>query len=151
VFALALSLLLTASPAAAPAPSIKVVGGADLTVDTLEKLAPVSADWTSHGEKHSVYGAPLDKVLTQMGFSPGEKKRPGYRKVLIATGADGFKAVFSTAELMESMGATRALLVWKVDGKPLPKEQGDFRLVVLTDKEGARSVYQLVKLELLEP
>jgi DMSO/TMAO reductase YedYZ molybdopterin-dependent catalytic subunit len=145
VFAIALSFILSASPA------IKVAGGADLTQADLEALGPLTTDWTSHGEKHQVTGVPLDKVLAKIGFTPGEKKHLGYRKVLIATGADGYKAVFSTAELTESMGSTRALLVWKMDGKPLPKEQGDFRLVVLTDKEGARCVYQLVKLELLEP
>jgi DMSO/TMAO reductase YedYZ molybdopterin-dependent catalytic subunit len=132
-------------------PSIQIAGGAPLQLSDLEALGPQTAEWTSHGEKHQVLGVPLDKVLTRIGFSPGEKKRPGYRKILIATGADGYTAVFSTAELMESMGATRALLVWKLDGKPLPKDQGDFRLVVLTDKEGARCVYQLTKLELVEP
>jgi DMSO/TMAO reductase YedYZ molybdopterin-dependent catalytic subunit len=146
VFAIALSFILSAAP-----PSVEVKGGAPLTVADLEPLGAVTSDWTSHGEKHQVTGVPLEKVLGKIGWTTGEKKHPGFRKILIATGADGYKAVFSTAELVESMGPTRALLVWKMDGKPLPKDQGDFRLVVLTDKEGARSVYQLVSLEVREP
>jgi len=121
VFAITLSFILSA------APSLDVPGG-KLTQADLETLGPTTAEWTSHGEK----------------------KHPGDRKVLLATGADGYTAVFRTAELVEAIGPTRALRVWKIDGKPLPKEQGDFRLVVLTDKEGARCVYQLVKLELID-
>lgn len=48
------------------------------------------------------------------------------------------------------MGPTRALLVWKMDGKPLPETMGPFRLVVLTDQEPSRSVFQLVKLEIID-
>ena len=69
--------------------------------------------------------------------------------MLRVTASDGFQAVFSCAELWEDMGPTRALLAWKLDGKPLPEKMGAFRLVVLTDKEPSRSVYQVVKLEIL--
>jgi hypothetical protein len=58
--------------------------------------------------------------------------------------------VLSCAEVFESMGATRAMVVWKVDGKPLPEDRGPLRLVVLTDKEPSRSIYSLRKLEILD-
>jgi hypothetical protein len=36
------------------------------------------------------------------------------------------------------------------DGKPLPEDRGPLRLVVLTDKEPSRSIYNLRKLEILD-
>lgn len=143
------AVMLLLSEAPAPAPAVQA-GSVALTAAELEKLGPVTAEWDDHGTKKQAYGVPLAKVLARIGFVAPEKK-VGWRKVLIATGADGYVATFSTAELSETVsGVTKALLVWKVDGKPLTKEQGDFRLVVLTDKTGARSVYQLKKLELVE-
>ena len=67
-----------------------------------------------------------------------------------ASAADGFEAVFSCAELFESMGATRAMIVWKVDGKPLAADRGPLRLVVLTDKEPSRSIHGLRTIEVLD-
>jgi DMSO/TMAO reductase YedYZ molybdopterin-dependent catalytic subunit len=67
-----------------------------------------------------------------------------------ADARDGFQAVFSCAELAEEMGATKAMLIWKIDGKPLAPEQGPVRIVVLTDKEASRSVYGVEKLEVID-
>lgn len=55
-------------------------------------------------------------------------------------------AVFSVGELLGTLGATNAVLIWEMDGKPLPAEFAPFRLVVSTDKAGSRSIYQLTKL-----
>lgn len=158
------TLLLVAMLAAAPKaeePSVQLLGDlpktGKLTVAQLEALGPVTADWAMHGEKHTVFGVPLDKVLAGFGFTAGPmgkdvpkaQKRSGWKKAVLATAGDGFQALFSCAELAEEMGPTRALLVWKVDGKPLTAEDGPFRLVVLTDKEGSRSVFGLQKLEVL--
>ena len=81
---------------------------------------------------------------------PKAEKRAGYRKVVVATARDGFQAVFSCAEIAEGKGATRALVAWAIDGKPLPPEMGPLRLVVLTDGEPARSIYQLESLKVVE-
>jgi hypothetical protein len=44
------------------------------------------------------------------------------------------------------MGPTHAVLAWSVDGKP----QEPLRLVVTTDKEPSRSIYKLVRLEVVD-
>ncbi len=114
--------------------------------------------WTVHGTKRQVTGVRLDKVLSHLGFSPGPmgkgvpvaEKRAGYRKAVIATARDGFQAVFSAAECVEGMGPTEVLVVWAVDGKPLPPEEGPFQLAVLTDGEPSRSIRQLRKLEVVD-
>jgi DMSO/TMAO reductase YedYZ molybdopterin-dependent catalytic subunit len=154
--------LVLASVAAAEPPALTLTGDVpkplSLSVADLEGLGPVSVTWQDHGRARQVYGVPLDKLLARAGFSPGamgkdvpkREKRAGWKKVLRATAVDGFQAVFSCAELWEGMGPTRALVVWKIDGKPLPPGTGPFRLVVLTDQEPSRSVFAVDKLEVLD-
>jgi len=159
------ALLLVSSGAAAQArdAAVEVAGEVakpgPLTLAALEKMTAETVTWSHHGERHEVTGVPLGKILTAMGFTPGAMsremapadKRPGYKKVLLVTARDGFQAVFSCAEVAEQMGATRALLVWKVDGKPLSAEHGPFRLVVTSDQEPSRSVYAVARLEVVDP
>jgi hypothetical protein len=137
------------------AASVQVTGDVPksgaLAQPDLEALGAVTLTWKLHGEDHEVVGVPLSKVLEKFGFEPGPMggkvapadKRAGWKKVLIASAPDGFQAVFSCAELFESMGATRALLIWKMDGKPLE----GLRVVVLTDKEPSRAIRDVARLE----
>jgi Oxidoreductase molybdopterin binding domain len=129
-----------------------------LSLADLQKLGPTKATWTSRGEQHQVTGVRLDKILVAFGFetgsmaksTPKRQKMSGWRKVVVASAPDGFAAVLSCAEVSEGMGATQALIVWELDGKPLSVERGPFRLVVLTDKEPSRSVYSVSKLEVVD-
>jgi DMSO/TMAO reductase YedYZ molybdopterin-dependent catalytic subunit len=124
----------------------------------LKALGGQKAKWTAHGQTHEVEGVPLDLVLTHFGFEAGPMgpdvpkalKRAGWKKAVIASAADGFQAVFSCAELMPSMGGTRVLIAWSVDGKDLPADDGPLRLVVLTDQEPSRSIYALRTLEVVD-
>src|SRR5262249_36962818 len=147
---------------AAAAASLSVSGdlpspGAPTRAD-LEALGTVTVEWTAHGHTRKAVGVPLDKVLAKAGFSagpmgkelaPGEK-RSGWKKAVIASASDGFQAVFSAAELFPEMGPTRAIVAWELDGKPLPGDEAPFRLVVTTDKEPSRSLYKLVKIEVVD-
>lgn len=118
----------------------------DLTAaspESLEKLGAVEIDWTHHEQTHRYHGVPLAaaasmRVATRSG-------------VITAHARDGYHATFSAYELDPEVGATRAYLVWRVDGAALPAEEGPFRLVVPTDRSGARSVRQLVTLRAWEP
>ncbi len=133
-----------------------------VTVDELKSLGAQEATWTAHGEEHRVLGVRLDKLLRARGFTPGpmgkvagkevpkSEKRAGWRRVVLATAADGYQALFGCAEIDAEMGPTQALLIWQLDGKPLPAGQGPLRLVVLTDREPSRSIYAVRKLELLD-
>ncbi len=129
-----------------------------LTVKDLEPLGAVTAAWEVHGQTHTVVGVPLEKVLRRAGWEPGmmgkslppAEKRAGYKRVVLATARDGFQAVFSAAELTEGMGKTVALLVFKIDGKPLREDQGPLRVVVLSDGEPSRSLFQLQRLDIVD-
>ncbi len=69
---------------------------------------------------------------------------------MVITAPDGFQSVFSAAELTEGMGKTQVLVVWMVDGKPLPAEQGRLRLVVPTDAEASRSLHHLQRIDVVD-
>lgn len=149
-------------PRAATADGLLVTGAlprtGTLSRSELEAIGTVDGHWTHREKEHSFRGAPLDAVLIHMGFERGDmgpelpksEKAAGWKKVVVATAADGFEAVFSCAELMPSMGPTRAFVVWEMDGAPLPADQGPLRLLVTTDKEGSRSPYALRGLEVLD-
>ena len=70
--------------------------------------------------------------------------------VSLAAARDGFQAVFSAAELTEGMGKTQVLLIWMLDGKPLPADAGPLRLVVLSDGEPSRSLFQLSRIDVVD-
>jgi DMSO/TMAO reductase YedYZ molybdopterin-dependent catalytic subunit len=130
------------------------VGAADLSIDDLKALGAETAEWTVHGQVHKVTGVPLDKVLTRAGFTPKgaddspKEKNAGWKKVLLATAGDGYQAAYSCAEFF--IGGSRALIVWEVDGKPLSEREAPLRMVVLTDKEPARSLFKLSSLEIID-
>ena len=129
-----------------------------ITREELLALGPVEASWSAHGQTHQVRGVRVDKLLAARGFVAGKmgkdvpkaEKRAGWRKLLLVTAADGYQALLSSAEIFEEMGPTRALLIWELDGQPLPAEQGPLRLVVTTDREPSRSIFAVRRLELID-
>ncbi len=162
--------LLLLAACAAPAPPPAAAGGPGLTVDgnlprpgqlsvrDLEALGAEDVPWTFRDEAHVYRGVALDKLLTHMGFDaggggrslPARERRPGWRNVVIAAAGDGFYSVFTCAELMPEMGATRAFVVWSRDGAPLPADEGPLRIVVTTDRKGSRSARTLTGLRVVE-
>lgn len=159
MIALVVSSLLTASDGgvALSLDGALVRSGA-ITLSELEALGPVTADWTDKKGPHRVKGVRLDKLLLARGFAEGvtgpkadpKQKHAGLRSAVVATARDGFKAVFSVGELLETLGATQALIVWEVDGKPLPEAAGPFRIVVTTDKLPSRSLHQVERFEVVD-
>jgi DMSO/TMAO reductase YedYZ molybdopterin-dependent catalytic subunit len=158
-----------AAPAAPVAPAASATSGGALEIAgalprpgsislaELKKLPLTKAPWAGGGGR-VVTGVALDVLLAKQGFDRGvmgkeiapREKRRGWHKVVVATARDGFVAVLSCAEVFEDMGATRALVVWELDGKPLPADKGPLRLVVLTDKEPSRSLYALSRIDVVD-
>jgi len=69
------------------------------------------------------------------------------RKYVVATGSDGYDAVFSLAELDPELGAEVVLVAYARDGRPLEPGEGMARLVLGTDQRGSRLVSNLARLE----
>jgi DMSO/TMAO reductase YedYZ molybdopterin-dependent catalytic subunit len=78
-----------------------------------------------------------------------EKQPRGLRRsVVIATARDGYKAVFSWAELYLSPIGDGVLVVYECDGAPLLENEGPLALVSLKDtRPGPRHVKWLQSLE----
>ncbi len=154
----ALALILAAAPVSTVRIEGDLVKAASLTVEELRALGPVTVDWADKSGAHRMTGVRLDVLLLKLGFSEGptgpgakpKQKHQGLRAIVIASAGDGFEAVFSVGELLETLGSTTALLAWEQDGKPLPAAHGPFRLVVPTDKKGSRSLYQLTSLRVAD-
>lgn len=131
---------------------------ATLSVKDLVSLAVTPIEWKDKTGSHSGSGVRLDQVLLKFGFEEGatgpqvnpKVKHQGLRAAVVASAADGFEAVFSVGELLETLGATTAWLVWEMDGKPLPAELGSFRLIVSSDKGSSRSLHQLTRLRVVD-
>ncbi len=129
-----------------------------LNRDDLQKLHVETIDWNHDGVSHQLTGVSLDTILIHFGFTegksrkdvPANERRSGWRKVIIATDNTGYQVVFSCAEVSEMMGTTKAYVVWEKDGQPLSTKEGPLRLVVLTDKKGARSLRQLTELRIVD-
>jgi hypothetical protein len=142
-----------ADAATAPA-SIEVGGenGTSLHLDAaaLAKLPQHTVSAQAHGQNLTCTGANLIDVLAAAGAPHGETLR-GKALALYArvSAADGYRAVFSLAELDPGMREPVPILTANCDGKPLDAKTGPFRLVVSGEKRPARWVRQVTAIDLL--
>jgi hypothetical protein len=68
---------------------------------------------------------------------------PWMAAYVVAAAEDGYRVVFSLAELDASVRDSEALVADTVDGTPLPDGEGPFRLIVPSDKRASRWVRML--------
>ena len=159
LLATALPLSLSAqSPAGSPGADTLVVLGVQFGTQPLQltpgqlaampqvKVTVVNAH-TQATETYS--GVPRIDLLAKVGAPTGSAVRG---KVLsdyiVATGSDHYKAVLALAEAEPDFHPGTIIVADMVDGKPLDAKEGPFKLVVSEDKRPARSVHNLVKIEL---
>jgi DMSO/TMAO reductase YedYZ molybdopterin-dependent catalytic subunit len=154
----ALSILLSAIAYAAPdtvAPPVLTVAGAvpaplSLTAEDLDKMPRATATLTSDGSTSTYEGVLLYDILVKAGWQFGRamtgKPMASY---LIATGKDGYQVVFALPEIDPQFSGAKVIIADKVDGAPLPAREQPFRIVAPEDKMHARSIYSLVKLEVV--
>ena len=94
-------------------------------------------------------GVPLTDLLAKYGAPTGDKLRgKGLSDYIVATGSDGYKAVLALAETDPSFHPGDVIVADTMDGKPIGDKDGPLRLVVTEDKRPARSVHNLVSIEL---
>ena len=155
---IAICVVLLAGPAlAADAPSFVVVGAAGesrtLGVADLQKMPVREVSVTDpHSKQPSHYrGVALSVVLSLVGVPSGEALRgKALASAVQVEALDGYRVVFSLAELDAGVGSTDAIVAFELDGKPLGGELGAFRMVVPTDKRGARWVRQVVRFKVIQ-
>jgi len=121
-----------------------VTSAVTLTVADLWMLPQQTVKTTDHGTSVTFGGVLLTDVLAKVTIPAGE----AYNKTvssyyLLAEANDGYKAVFSWAEIDPTFTDRKVYLVTRRDGKPLTEKDGPFELIVPGEKRNSRWVRQL--------
>ena len=143
--------------AAQDAASISVVGmrgmTVTLTVADLQGLSSRSIEVTEpHSTEKVAYRVvPLSKVLAVADVPFGTLlKGAALAATVRAEAKDGYRVAFSLVELDAGIVCSEVFVAIEREGKPLPPDLGPFRLVVPTDRRGARWVRQLTRVAVIE-
>jgi DMSO/TMAO reductase YedYZ molybdopterin-dependent catalytic subunit len=101
-----------------------------------------------HEKKSETYeGVLLQTLLARAGAPQGHDLRgPAMATYLLAEASDGYRVVFSLAELDADFTDAQVLVADTLDGAPLGANLGPLRLVVPQDKRPARWVRMLKSL-----
>lgn len=106
---------------------------------------------TDHGASVSFQGVLLGDLLAKVPTPTGERyHKTAASHYMVAEGHDGYRAVFSWAELDPSFLDKAVYVATQRDGKPLAANDGPFELIVPGEKRNARWVRQLSRLR-IEP
>ncbi|HZV90244.1 MAG TPA: molybdopterin-dependent oxidoreductase [Candidatus Binatus sp.] len=107
----------------------------------------------SHEKKSETYeGVLLEELLRRAGAPHGEQLRgPLMTTYVVAEASDGYRVLFSLAELDSDFVNSEILVADTVDGAPIDANRGPFRLVAPHDKRPARWVRMLKAITVSSP
>ena len=117
-----------------------------LTVADLKKMPRKTLSVVNpHDNKTETYeGVLLEELLKRAGVAQGEKLRGALMATyVIAEAEDGYRVVFSLAELDSGVLDSDIIVADTMNGEPLAPKQGPFRLVAPHEKRPARWVRML--------
>ena len=123
-----------------------------LTIDDLKKMPRKTLVVTNpHDKKQETYeGVPLEEILRRAGVPQGEKLRGSVMaSYVVAEAEDGYRVVFSLAELDSGILDSEILVADTMDHAALPAKVGPFRLVAPHEKRPARWVRMLKSLTIV--
>jgi DMSO/TMAO reductase YedYZ molybdopterin-dependent catalytic subunit len=125
-----------------------------LTVADLRKMPRKSISVVNpHDKKKETYeGVLLEELLRRAGVPQGEQLRGrAMATYVIAEADDGYRVVFSLAELDSGILESEVIVADTMDGAPLVAQQGPFRLVAPHEKRPARWVRMLKSITVVGP
>jgi DMSO/TMAO reductase YedYZ molybdopterin-dependent catalytic subunit len=125
-----------------------------LTVADLKKMPRKSISVVNlHDKKKETYeGVLLEEILHRAGVPQGEQLRGrAMATYVIAEAEDGYRVVFSLAELDSGILESEVIVADTMDGAPLVAQQGPFRLVAPHEKRPARWVRMLKSITVVGP
>ena len=98
-----------------------------------------------HNKKQEIYqGVPLEELLRRAGVPQGQQlKGPSMATYVIAGADDGYRVIFSLAELDSGILDSEVIVADTMDGSPLAANDGPFRIVAPHEKRPARWVRML--------
>ena len=124
-----------------------------LTISDLKKMPRKTLTIVnSHDKKTEVYeGVLLEDILNKAGVPHGEQLRgPAMAIYVIAQAQDGYRVVFSLAELDSGILESEIIVADTMDGASLAPKQGPFRIVAPHEKRPARWVRMLTSLTVVQ-
>jgi DMSO/TMAO reductase YedYZ molybdopterin-dependent catalytic subunit len=102
------------------------------------------------GVPHTYAGVALADIFRRAGVPTGAQLRgKNMTKYVLVSCADGYKVVFSLAELDSAFTDRVVILADQMEGKPLPPANGPFRIIVPGDKRPARDCFQVASIAIL--
>lgn len=117
-----------------------------LTASDLKKMPRKTLSVVNpHEKKKETYeGVLLEEILRRAGVPQGDQLRgSAIATYVVAEAEDGYRVVFSLAELDSQILESEVIVADTMDGAPLTPKQGPFRLVAPHDKRPARWVRML--------
>jgi DMSO/TMAO reductase YedYZ molybdopterin-dependent catalytic subunit len=146
----------TMAQSSAAAAELRISGAVStplvLTVADLKKMSRKTLSvMNPHDRKKETYeGVLLEDLLTKAGVPQGEKLRgSSMATYVLAEAEDGYRVVFSLAELDSGILESEVIVADTMDGAPLSAQQGPFRLVAPHEKRPARWVRMLKSITVL--
>ncbi len=112
--------------------SLTVATSRDFPVQRVDDTRVVRAQGSDSALVRQFAGCLLRDVLNAAKLTEGGRNDLR-RTIVVATASDGYKAVFSWAELFNSSIGDGVLIVYERDGAPLGDDEGRIALVSLKD------------------
>ncbi len=129
---------------------LQPLDGAERRVGAAEwaALPHVRLEAKDHGGKDTVFeGVSLRDVLDLAGAPAGKALRGrNLAQYVLVEAADGYRVVYTLAEMDPDFQAGVILIADRRDGQPLDATDGPLRIIVPADKHQARWVRQLVRI-----
>jgi hypothetical protein len=145
--------LRTCAQIGSPAVELRVSGAVNtslsLSAADLKKMPRKTISvMNPHEKKQETYeGVAVEEILKRAGVPQGEQMRgSAMASYVLAEAEDGYRVVFSAAELDPGMVDSEVIVADTMDGAPLGAKQGPFKLVAPHEKRPARWVRMLKSL-----
>ena len=154
VVATVISIIVAAAPTRATAQSLKLIGldGATKTlgIAELQALPQVEVSDSVASGKVLFRGPTVRSLVNLVGAPEGRALRgPNMMLLVIAEASDGYKVVYTLAELDEQFGGRTAIVAVTGNGQPLLPESGPLRVAMSGETQHrARWIRQLTTLRL---
>jgi hypothetical protein len=125
-----------------------------LTIADLKKMPRKTLSVVNpHDKKTEAYeGVLLEELLRRSGVAQGENLRGTAMATYVAAeGSDGYRVIFSAAELDSGILDSEVIVADTMDGAPIGADIGPLRLVAPHEKRPARWVRMLTTITVVHP
>ena len=122
-----------------------------LTLEDLSNLKQTEVKAKDRdGKEHTFKGVRLVDILDSAGVTLGKELRgENLTKYILIKAVDGYEVIFSLPEVDPEFTGQTIILAYQVDGNPLPKGEGPFRIVAPNDKKPARWIRELSMIKVI--